>query len=201
MASEERIRSAVLVGLTVLALALGAWWWRSTAPWLGTVPGPTSDDLVRSRVEVDGAAGQVPPGQPTGRDPLVVGVDPGSGELASGPDRSVVIHVDPDGAARPLEVSHVVWRETSRLTPGGPPVVRQANPSSGDTYRLSVRCSADGAVSVRVTGAGAGDVERVLNCGGRLDVPLMEGTGAPVLVRFAPLRGETELDARLEALY
>lgn len=188
----------MLVGLTVLALALGAWWWRSTAPWLGTIPGPTTDDLVRSRVEVDGAAGQ---GPPTGRDPSVVAVDPGTGEVRSGPDRSVVIHVGPDGAARPLEASHVVWRETSRLSPGGPPVVRQANPSSGDIYRLSARCSGDGVVAVRVTGTGDDQVERVLNCGGRLDVPLLEGTGAPVRVRFAPVRGEVELDARLEALY
>ncbi|QLQ38270.1 hypothetical protein [Micromonospora robiginosa] len=196
MASEERIRRAMLVGLTVLALALGVGWWRSAAPWLGTTRGSTTDDLVRSRVEADAAAGRA---LPTGSDAVVI--DPGSGEVRSGPDRSVWVHVDPDGSARPLEVSHVVWRETSRLSPGGPPVVRQANPSSGDTYRLSVRCAGDGAVGVRVTGAGGDDVERVLSCGSRLDVPLLEGTGSPVWVRFAPLRGEAELDARLEALY
>ncbi|MCZ7435002.1 hypothetical protein O7598_01220 [Micromonospora sp. WMMC241] len=197
MASEERIRSAMLVGLTVLALTLGAWWWRSTAPWLGTTGSSTTDDLVRSRVEVEDALGQA---RSTGREPAVVAVDPETGEVGPGPDRSVVIHIDPDGSARPLEVSHVVWRETSRLAPGAPAVVRQANPSSGDTYRLSVRCSGDGAaVALRVTGAG--DTERVLSCGAVLDIPLLEGTGAPVLVRFEPLRGEAELDARLEALY
>ncbi|SCG75726.1 hypothetical protein [Micromonospora humi] len=199
MASEERIRSAMLVGLTVLALTLGAWWWRSTAPWLGATGGSTTEDLVRSRVEVEGAVGEAPP---AGRDPAVVAVDPDTGEVGPGPDRSVIIHVDPDGSTRPLEVSHVVWRETSRLTPGAPAVVRQANPSSGDTYRLSVRCSGAGAaVALRVAGAGAGDTERVLSCGSRLDIPLLEGSGAPVLVRFEPLRGEAELDARLEALY
>ncbi|MFI5835322.1 hypothetical protein ACIA5A_16770 [Micromonospora sp. NPDC051300] len=199
MASEERIRSAALVGLTVLVLTLGAWWWRSAAPWLGTTRGSTTEDLVRSRVEADAASGRALPGGSTGSDTVVV--DPGSGEVRAEPGRSFWVHVDPDGATRPLEVSHVVWRETSRLTAGGPPVVRQANPSSGDTYRLSVRCAGEGAVAVRVTGAGDDDVERVLNCGGRVDVPLLEGTGSPVWVRFAPLRGEAELDARLEALY
>ncbi|MEV0001292.1 hypothetical protein AB0H28_03255 [Micromonospora sp. NPDC050980] len=196
MASEERIRSATLVGLTVLALTLGGWWWRSSEPWLGSTAGPTTDDLVRSRVTVEGPVGQAPP---TDLAPLVV--DPGTGEVISRPDSSMVVRVGPDGSTRQLEVSHVVWRETSRLTPGERPVVRQANPSSGDTYRLSARCSGDGAVVVRVTGTGGDDVERVLNCGGLLDVPLLEGTGAPVWVRFAPLRGEAELDARLVALY
>ncbi|MDG4804325.1 hypothetical protein [Micromonospora sp. WMMD980] len=197
MVSEERIRLAALVALTVLAVTLGAWWWRSTAPWLGTTGGATTDDLVRSRVER--AFGQ---DRSTGRDPAVVVIDPDTGEVGPGPDRSVVIHVGPDGSARPLEVSHVVWRETSRLTPGAPAVVRQANPSSGDTYRLSVRCSGAGAaVALRVIGTGAGDTERVLSCGARLDIPVLEGTGAPVWVRFEPLRGEAELDARLEALY
>ncbi|WBC12834.1 hypothetical protein O7600_16770 [Micromonospora sp. WMMA1998] len=199
MASEERTRLALLAGLTVLALALGTWWWRSTAPWVGATPGGSADDLVRSRVD---AATEKDWPEPSSRsDATVVAVDPRSGELRSDPDRSLIIQVEPDGAARPLQVSHVVWRETSRLTPGGSPLVRQANPSQGDKYRLSVGCSGDGTVTVGLSGTQSGDVERVLRCGGRLDIPLLDGNGTPMMVRFAVLRGQATLDARLEALY
>ncbi|MFI2710302.1 hypothetical protein ACH495_09260 [Micromonospora sp. NPDC018662] len=197
MVSEERIRAAMLVGLTVLAVALGGWWWRSTAPWLGTTVGASADDLARSRVDVDAAVGAAPPEQPTARSRMVVEVDPRTGEVRS----PVVVDVEPDGGTRQGDVSHVVWRETSRLSPGGPPVVRQANPSRDDEYRLSVSCAGDGAVSMTVSGAGSDGVERVMGCGGRVNVSLLGGTGAPVLVRFAAVRGEVELDARMEALY
>ena len=197
MASEERIRRTVLVGLTVLALAVGAWWWRSAAPWLGTTVGSSTDDLARSRVDLGAGVGSTPPERPSPRSRIVAEVDPRTGEVRS----PVVVDVEPDGGTRPGNVSHVVWRETSRLMPGGPPVVRQANPAPGDEYRLSVGCEGDGAVSMRVAGAGADGVERVLSCGGQVTVVFLDGTGAPVYVRFAALRGEVELNARLEALY
>ncbi|MFI6131073.1 hypothetical protein [Micromonospora sp. NPDC051141] len=196
MASEERIRRAVLAGLTVLTLAVGAWWWRSAAPWLGTTVGASTDDLARSRVDLGAGAGSTPE-PPAPRSRMVVEVDPRTGEVRA----PVVVDVEPDGGTRRGNVSHVVWRETSRLVPGGPPVVRQANPAPGDEYRLSVGCAGDGAVSMRVTGAGADGVERVLSCGGQVNVGFLDGTGAPVWVRFAALRGEVELNARLEALY
>ncbi|GAB3074847.1 hypothetical protein [Micromonospora schwarzwaldensis] len=201
MASEERFRAAMLVGLTVSALALGAWWWRSATPWLDTTVGPSADDRVRSRVDLDARTAPVLPEQPVGRGSVVVEVDPRTGEVRPGPGRPVVVDVEPDGGTRQGDVSHVVWRETSRLMPGGPPVVRQANPSRDDGYRLSVSCSGDGAVSMTVTGAGSNGVERVMGCGDRVSVSLLGGTGAPVWVRFVAVRGEIELDARMEALY
>ncbi|MEV5631665.1 hypothetical protein [Micromonospora tulbaghiae] len=200
MASEERDGRALLTVLTVLSLVAGAAWWRSAAPEPGAAtavpaPSPSAEPISRTW-RVDPSTGDAWPARP-GRDPtLRAGRAP-----ATEPDRSVVMRVEADGTARVLQVSHVVWRETSALTPGGPPVVRQVNPSRGDDYRLSVSCSGDGAVAVQLSGAGSGDARRFLRCGGRLELPLLGGTGAPVLVRFTGVRGRAELDARLEALY
>ncbi|MBF5032178.1 MULTISPECIES: hypothetical protein [unclassified Micromonospora] len=200
MASDERDGRVPLTVLTVLALTAGAAWWRAAAPEPGAatavpVP-PASAEPVARTWRVDPSTGDAWPARP-GRDPTPLALR----GPATAPDRSVVIRVEDDGTSRVLQVSHVVWRETSDLTPDGPPVVRQVNPSRGDDYRLSVSCSGDGAVAVQLSGAGTGDAQRVLRCGGRLELPLLGGTGAPVLVRFSGVRGRAELDARLEALY
>ncbi|MEU8338480.1 hypothetical protein [Micromonospora tulbaghiae] len=200
MASEERDGRVLLAVLTVLALAAGAAWWRSAAPEPGAVtavpvPPPSAEPIARTW-RVDPSTGDAWPARP-GRDPTARALR----APATAPDRSVVIRVEDDGTSHVLQVSHVVWRETSALTPGGPPVVRQVNPSRGDDYRLTVSCSGDGAVAVQLSGAGSGDARRFLRCGGRLELPLLGGTGAPVLVRFTAVRGRAELDARLEALY
>ncbi|MEU1846358.1 hypothetical protein [Micromonospora sediminicola] len=201
MASEERTRPALLAGLTALALVLGAWWWRSAAPSVDPATAasrpPAGADQVPSGWAVDPATGDARPAP----NPAVVEIDPRSGRVVTEPDRSVVIHVEGDGGTLQGQVSHVVWRETSLLTPGGQPVVRQANPSQGDEYRMSVSCSGDGMLGVSVSGTGADDLDRVVDCGGRLDVSIVGGSGAPVRVRFSALRDEVELDARLEALY
>ncbi|MFI7303088.1 hypothetical protein ACIBM8_07745 [Micromonospora aurantiaca] len=200
MASDERDGRVPLTVLTVLALVAGATWWRAAAPEPGAatavpVP-PASAEPIARTWRVDPSTGDAWPARP-GRDPTPLALR----APATAPDRSVVIRVEDDGTSRVLQVSHVVWRETSDLTPDGPPVVRQVNPSRGDDYRLTVSCSGDGAVAVQLSGTGSGDARRFLRCGGRLELPLLGDTGAPVLVRFTGVRGRAELDARLEALY
>ncbi|MET7470229.1 hypothetical protein ACFYON_11245 [Micromonospora sp. NPDC005686] len=198
MASDERDGRVVLAVLTVLALVAGAAWWLSAAPEPGpatAAPDASVEPLSRTLM-VDPSTGAAWPSRP-GSD-LPLGVRRGA---VTEPDRSVLMRVEADGTARVLQTSHVVWRETSGLTPDGPPVVRQVNPSRGDDYRLTVSCSGDGAVAVQLSGAGSGDGRRFLRCGGRLELPVLGGTGAPVLVRFSGVRGRVELDARLEALY
>ncbi|MBU8857460.1 MULTISPECIES: hypothetical protein [unclassified Micromonospora] len=200
MASDERDGRVPLTVLTVLALGAGAAWWRAAAPEPGAataVPAPpASVEPIARAWRVDPSTGDAWPARQGGDPTLRARRGP-----AAEPDRSVVMRVEANGAARVLQVSHVVWRETSDLTPDGPPVVRQVNPSRGDDYRLTVSCSGDGAVAVQLSGAGSGDARRFLRCGGRLELPLLGGTGAPVLVRFTGVRGRAELDARLEALY
>ena len=201
MASDERDGRVPLAVLTVLALTAGAAWWRWAAPEPGSVtavsaPPPASAEPIARTWRVDPSTGDAWPSRPGGDPTLRARRAP-----ATDPDRSVVVRVEPDGASRVLQVSHVVWRETSDLTPDGPPVIRQVNPSRGDDYRLSVSCSGDGSIAVQLSGAGTGDARRLLRCGGRLELPLLGGTGAPVLVRFSGVRGRAELNARLEALY
>ncbi|MEU1809334.1 hypothetical protein [Micromonospora aurantiaca (nom. illeg.)] len=200
MASDERDGRVPLTVLTVLALVAGAAWWRSAAPEPGAAPAApapaTSAEPIARTWRVDPSTGDAWPARP-GRDPAPRALR----APATEPDRSVVIRIEDDGTSRVLQVSHVVWRETSDLTPGGPPVVRQVNPSRGDDYRLSVSCSGGGSIAVQLSGTGTGDARRFLRCGGRLELPLLGGTGAPVLVRFTGVRGRAELNARLEALY
>ncbi|WP_174534065.1 hypothetical protein [Micromonospora chalcea] len=199
MASEERDGRALLAGLTVLALLLGSAWWRSAAPQPGpaTSAAPASADLAPRNWRVDPSTGEARPVPRPGRDAVsdirrVPRAEPG---------RSVVIQVEDDGTTHVLQVSHVVWRERSRLTPGGPPVVRQVRPTRGDNYRLSVSCAGDGVVVVLVSGLGDDDLRRALRCGGQLDVPVVGGRDELVQMRFVAIRGRAELDARLEALY
>ncbi|WP_018788688.1 hypothetical protein [Micromonospora sp. CNB394] len=197
MASDERDGRVPLAVLTVLALVAGAAWWRAAAPEPGSATAaPATAEPISRTWRVDPSTGDAWPARPGGDPTLRARRGP-----AAEPDRSVVVRVEANGAARVLQVSHVVWRETSRLVPGGPPVVRQVSPSQGDDYRLSVSCSGDGSIAVQLSGAGTGDARRVLRCGGRLDVPVLGGTGAPVLVRFSGVSGRAELNARLEALY
>ncbi|MEV6519403.1 hypothetical protein AB0M37_26860 [Micromonospora chalcea] len=201
MASEERDGRALLAGLTVLALLLGSGWWRSAAP----EPGPATSavsasvDLTPRNWRVDPSTGEARPVPRAGRD-AGASLGPRRGPRAE-PDRSVVIQVEDDGTTRVLQMSHVVWRERSRLTPGAPPVVRQVRPTRGDHYRLSVSCAGDGVVAVLVSGVGDDDFRRALRCGEQLDVPVVGGRGELVQMRFVAIRGRAELDARLEALY
>nr|WP_030502848.1 hypothetical protein [Micromonospora purpureochromogenes] len=199
MASEERDGRALLAGLTVLALLLGSAWWQSAAPQPGpaTSAAPASADLAPRNWRVDPSTGEARPVPRAGRE---VALDNRRVPRAE-PDRSVVIQVEDDGTTRVLQVSHVVWRERSRLTPGGPAVVRQVRPTRGDNYRLSVSCAGDGLVAVLVSGIGDDEFRRALRCGGQLDVPVVGGSGELVQMRFVAIRGRADLDARLEALY
>ncbi len=199
MASEERDGRALLAGLTVLALLLGSAWWRSAAPQPGpaTSAAPASVDLAPRNWRVDPSTGEARPVPRAGREAALDNRRVPRAE----PDRSVVIRVEDDGTTRLLQVSHVVWRERSRLTPGGPPVVRQVRPTRGDNYRLSVSCAGDGLVVVLVSGLGDDEFRRALRCGGQLDVPVGGGSGELVQMRFVAIRGRADLDARLEALY
>ncbi|MET8909293.1 hypothetical protein [Micromonospora sp. NPDC004551] len=186
MASDERIRGALLAGLTVAALAAGAGWWRAAAPALGRTgpePAPSTGAFLEPGIRlVDPRTGQVLPGP------------------EADPDESVVIHEEPGGVARRRAVSHTVWEDQSLLAPAGPPVTRRANASDGAEFLFTVACSGAGALVVRFTGSSMDDTEQVLSCNGPPHVTVVNSRGGPLLVRFVALRDQIELDARLEAL-
>ncbi|NES31397.1 hypothetical protein GCE86_23800 [Micromonospora terminaliae] len=187
MASDERIRGALLAGLAVVALVAGAGWWRAAAPVLGRTgpdPAPSTGAFLEPgvRVAVDPATGQVLPGP------------------EADPDEPVVIEEKPDGVPRWRDVSHTVWREQSRLMPDGAPVTRRANASDGARFLLTVSCSGPGTVFVGFTGSSEDDTEQGLSCGGPADRVVVSARGGPLLVRFAAVRDQVDLDARLDAL-
>ena len=205
MASEERIRRALLAGLTVVALAAGAGWWRAAAPELGR-PAPEPSPSAAAFLEPGLRFG---PGDARARATVVV--DPQTGRVLdrvvlsgpeADPDAPVVVHEEPDGVARRRDVLFEVWRERSRLRPDGPPVIRRANASDGSRFRLSVSCSGTGAVAVGFTGSADDGTQQVLSCVGpsAVSMVMVSSMGGPLLVRFVALRDQVDLDARLEAL-
>ncbi|MEU4478190.1 hypothetical protein AB0F68_09045 [Micromonospora sp. NPDC023966] len=201
MAPDERMRSAVLAGLTVAALAAGAGWWRAAAPELGRAapdPAPSTAAFLEPGIRVD-----------AGGPRLRAVVDPQTGQVLdqvvlpgpeADPDEPLVIHEEPDGVVRQRAVRYEVWREKSRLTPGGAPVTRRANASDGSRFLLTVGCSGPGTVAVGFTGSNADESERVVSCDGRTDVTVLDGSGGPLLVRFVALGDRVDLDARLNEL-
>ncbi|MFF4811417.1 hypothetical protein ACFY03_24750 [Micromonospora chersina] len=194
MAADERIRSALLAGLTVTALAAGAAWWRAAAPEPGrSAPAPTpSTGAVLEpgvRVQLDAETGQM-------LDRVVL-----SGPEVD-PDAPVVIHEEPGVVTGRSQVLFEVWRERSRLTPDGAPVTRRANASDGNRFLLTVTCSGPGAVAVRFTGSSDDGTEQILSCDGPTAASMVtvNSMGGPLLTRLAGLRGRVDLDARLETL-
>ncbi|MGW4294553.1 hypothetical protein ACWEH1_16075 [Micromonospora chersina] len=200
MAPDERIRSVLLAGLTVTALAAGAGWWRAAAPELGRpapAPTPSTGAFLAPGVRVN------PTGSPVG---LSVVVDARTGRVLEqtevDPDAPVVTHEEPGAATWRGEVLFEVWRERSRLMPDGTPVTRRANASDGNRFLLTVGCSGAGAVVVGFTGSSDDGTEQVLSCGepSAASLVVVSSTGGPLLVRLAALREPVDLDARLQAL-
>ncbi|MEU9828252.1 hypothetical protein [Micromonospora chersina] len=200
MAPDERTRRALLAGLTVTALAAGAVWWRVADPALGQAgprPTPSTDVFLHPGARV------APTGSPAR---LSVVVDAQTGRVLeqaeADPDAPLVIHEEPGGVTRRSEVLYEVWRERSRLMPDSAPVTRRANASEGNRFLLTVRCSGGGAVAVGFTGSSDDGTEQVLSCGDppAASVVVVSSTGGPLLVRFAALREQVDLDALLQAL-
>ncbi|MFC0030757.1 hypothetical protein ACFFMM_14640 [Micromonospora chaiyaphumensis] len=182
MASDERIRRALLAGLTVVALAVGAGWWRAAAPTLGpTAPDPT-------------------PSADASLQPGIRVVDPRTGQVLPGPEadpgEAVVIHQEP-GDPTVSVVSDVLWHDGSHLRPGDL-VERQISASPGQRYLLTVGCAGAGAgaLTVRWSGTDEDDQGLEVACGTRVDHPLTAG-GGPLLVRFTATGSAVDLDARL----
>ncbi|MGY0005186.1 hypothetical protein [Micromonospora sp. I033] len=181
MASDERIRSALLAGLTVAALAVGAGWWRAAAPALGR-PEPEPTPSTGAFLE---------PGYRV--------VDPRTGQVLPGPeadpDEAVVIHQEP-GDSTVTVVSDVLWHDGSHLRPGEL-VERQVASSAADRYVLTVGCTGGGALTVRWSGAEEDGEDLTMGCASGPVIRLLTADGGPLLVRFTVTGAEVDLDARL----
>lgn len=184
MGPDERVRTALLAGLTVAALAVGGWWWQGSAPVLGQAgpsPSPSaSASPSRAVVLLDPATGQV---------------------LASvAPEDAVIVHRAPGEPPIQGDAVRELWHERSHLEPTGPPRARRSSASGDTRYLLSVRCTGPGAVVVEVFAAWYNPSPRNVRCGEGGQTSVLEGTGGPLLVRFSAVDGELDLDARLSTL-
>jgi hypothetical protein len=185
MGPDERVRTALLAGLTVAALAVGGWWWQNSAPALGpTGPSPS-------------------PSASASPDRTTVRLDPATGQVlgSADPEDTVVFHVGPGEPPIQGDAGQELWRERSHLKPTDPPLARQSGASGAQRYLLSVQCAGPGAVAIEISGAQDDPSPPNVRCtegGGEFMV--VEGAGGQLTVRFTALEGEVDLDARLSGL-
>ncbi|MGC4852645.1 hypothetical protein ACLQ24_04455 [Micromonospora sp. DT4] len=172
--ADDRLRSAVLVGVALAALAVGGWWWRAAAP--APAAGPVSPPVVAPSVstELERSLARLAP-----EERVTVRVDPQTGEAVRvRSDPRVVI--DPEtGAIADIEdgvgvlvpgsdlplFRETIWREQRELAPGEERT-RQAS-DDGARYLLQYRCTRPGTLAVTSTGAAIAGPPRI-DCDGTL---------------------------------
>lgn len=177
--ADDRLRSAVLAGVAVAALAVGGWWWRAAAP--ETTAGsarpeatPSTGPSVSTALERLVAAG-VPEERVTFR------VDPESGEAveverrpAIDPQSSRTLGSEDAPGDLPVFLS-TIWREQRELAPGED-VTRQAS-NDGSHYVLQYRCTRPGTLAVAGTGAEIAGPARIDCDGAVATADVLPGNG------------------------
>ncbi|MCF0093498.1 hypothetical protein [Micromonospora sp. MH99] len=205
-AADGRLRSAVLAGVTLAALAVGGWWWRAAAPtpMAGPVGVPSAEPSVSTELERVLARG-VPEGRVTVR------VDPETGEAVRVESRSPLVDPatgtvvdlgDDQGVLSPgsdlPSFRMMVWREQRELTPGQE-VTRQSA-DDGSRYLLQYRCTRPGTLAVTGTGAGIAGPPRI-DCDGTLASAEVLPGGGPFRVTLSAVGDEPiDVQAQLVAL-
>lgn len=187
--SGDRLRTGVLAGLAVAALATGGWWWRANEP-VDPPPAAASDSRRQVAVRDSDRA-------------LTFRVDPATGAALPVDRPSAVDPVEPfrryddDGwLDRPDDL---VWRERATLTPQRP-VTRQADRQYGARHVLQFRCTGPGELLVSVVGARAGD-PLTSGCDGSLVTTEVTGRGGPLRVVLSTAGTEpVRVEARLVAV-
>ncbi|MGR6322519.1 hypothetical protein Q2K19_13000 [Micromonospora soli] len=181
MGTDDRVRTALLAGLTVAALAAGGWWWRAAAPATGPVGARPSPSAAEPTEPIVGQVFQV---------------DPSTGQVVS---------EALDGQAGPAPgetlISHVVWEDRSHLGAGDDPLVRQTDPSAGERFLLTVGCTGAGTLRVAWSGAEEDGPGLVTSCSSPRTTQPITAQGGPLQTRFTVSDGAVDLDARLVSLF
>ncbi|MFG1881227.1 hypothetical protein [Micromonospora sp. NPDC049102] len=201
-AVDDRLRSAVLVGVALAALALGGWWWRAAAP--APVAGPVGRPVVAPSVSTE-LERIVASGVPEER--VTVWVDPQTGEAVRvGGDRGRVIELGTDasadnGAEGVLvpgsdlpSFRDTIWREQRELAPGEERT-RQAS-DDGARYLLQYRCTRPGTLAVTSTGAEIVGPPRI-DCDGTLASAQVLPGGGPFRVSLSAV-GDRPIDVQAQ---
>ncbi|MEU2614445.1 hypothetical protein ABZ570_23115 [Micromonospora sp. NPDC007271] len=195
MDADDRVRGVLLAGLALAAMALGAWWWRDSAPALGpTGPSPSpSSASLQPDVRLGDPAGQVVGSPEADLDERVVV------QLGADPDGRVLVQQGPD-APGPTVVSRSVWQERSHLAAGHDPLVRQVNGAFGERHLLIASCSGPGTLTVNWSGVEEDDTSLTTTCAATPIVQRLTASGGPMLVRFTAEAGELDLNAQLSSV-
>ncbi|MET8279761.1 hypothetical protein [Micromonospora sp. NPDC005174] len=198
-AADDRLRSVVLVGVALAALALGGWWWRAAAP--APVGPPVVAPSVSTELERIVASG-VP------EDRVTVWVDPQTGEAVRlGGDRGRVIELETDASADTgadvgvlvpgsdlPSFRDTIWREQRELAPGEERT-RQAS-DDGARYLLQYRCTRPGTLAVTSTGAEIVGPPRI-DCDGTLASAQVLPGGGPFRVSLSAV-GDRPIDVQAQ---
>ncbi|MCX5068011.1 hypothetical protein OOJ91_19395 [Micromonospora lupini] len=202
-AGDDRLRSAVLAGVAVAALAVGGWWWRAAAPETAAGSAGPSTATPSAGPSVSTAlerllASEVP------EDRVTVRINPESGEVVEFESRSAV---DPqtgktlgsEDAPGDLPVfRETIWREQRELPPGEG-VTRQAS-ADGAHYVLQYRCTRPGALAVTGTGAEIAGPPRI-DCDGAVATAEVRPGRGPFLVSLSAVGDEPiDVEAQLVAI-
>ncbi|MGI5524313.1 hypothetical protein ACQEUX_25705 [Micromonospora sp. CA-259024] len=201
--ADDRLRSAVLGGVALVALAVGGWWWRAAAPAPVAAPvgRPMAEASVSTQLErvlADGAPDErveMRVDSQTGevvrmRDDARVTIDAATGTIT-----------DIDGDPRALfpagdlpAFRETIWREQRELAPGQG-VARQST-DDGSRYLLQYRCTRPGTLQVTVTGASIIGSPRI-DCDGTIaNVEVLPASG-PIRVSLATV-GDREIDVQAQ---
>ncbi|MET8527354.1 hypothetical protein [Micromonospora sp. NPDC005172] len=202
-AADDRLRSVVLVGVALAALALGGWWWRAAAP--APVAGPVGPPVVAPSVSTE-LERIVASGVPEDR--VTVWVDPQTGEAVRlGGDRGRVIELETDASADTgadvgvlvpgsdlPSFRDTIWREQRELAPGEERT-RQAS-DDGARYLLQYRCTRPGTLAVTSTGAEIVGPPRI-DCDGTLASAQVLPGGGPFRVSLSAV-GDRPIDVQAQ---
>ncbi|MBM0235584.1 hypothetical protein JNW91_29715 [Micromonospora sp. STR1_7] len=210
--ADDRLRSAVLVGVTLAALAVGGWWWRAAAPApmagpadpsVGTpTAGPTvstalerllasaaPDTRVTLRMEGERIVG----GGPTG-----VTIDPETGMVTEIDGAAAGTFYQPDPTGGLPRFGQTTWREQRELAPGEG-LIRQSG-DDGSRYLLQYRCTRPGTLAVTSTGAEIAGPPRI-DCDGATASAEVRPGGGPFRVSLSAVGDQRiDVEAQLVAL-
>ncbi|MFC4019801.1 hypothetical protein ACFOW4_17915 [Micromonospora sp. GCM10011542] len=207
---DDRLRSAVLVGVALAALAAGGWWWRAAAPTptAGPAPTPTATPSVRPSVGIsldEALSNSDPESRLTVRmdeTGEVIGVE-GQGGVSIDPATGMV--TDIDGAPGELfydldsdgglpRFPATTWRLRAAITPTTG-ITRQAAGNDA-RYLLQYRCTRPGALRVTLGGARTSGPDQA-DCNGMITTAELHRTGGPIRVTLTVV-GANSIDVEAQ---
>ncbi|MET7668406.1 hypothetical protein [Micromonospora luteifusca] len=200
--TDDRLRSVVLVGVTVAALVAGGWWWRAAAPTpaASSARPPAATPSVAPTVS-SSLERLLPSSEPD--DSVTFRVDPETGEVLEikRPTRTfdpqVGATLGTGDAPGDLPVFEgTIWRQQGELIPGQD-VTRQST-NDGARYLLQYRCTRPGAMMVTSTGAAIAGPSHI-DCDGTMATAEVLPAGGPIRVSLTAL-GDHPIDAEAQLI-